>query len=484
VRTSELQPACQTTLNFLSLLSERGVFFFSWKNNHLLDKSLDGQRDLDLYVNHDHRSEFDKLLRESNGFYLSGQIEYPYIRHCYLICNRGLVHLHVYFKVLTGPSHLKEYQIPLSPSIKDIVLPLYHGVPVPNPDDSNLIYNLRRYLKITSLTGVIFYLRDIGDYGEERKHIDGLLLDSSQNDPGQNLSILDSDFVKRVELLKLSGQPGSILGDIYLGVKLRRLLRSYKIHSLFEGLAIAASNLVVRVFISLFKPRKNAINGGVTVAIQGPDGSGKSSIGNALYLALQKELKCHLYHYGIPNRTFIDRMIGRRIRNRASVTLQGGGAQNSAENSSSVGLVRAVHHCFLAYRRLKISKHALKVAAKGGIVIFDRYYMGEHVAIDGPKLDQSSPNFIIRILARLEKKIYSEVPRCDLGVNLRVAQATALSRNRSRDKELKECDAEIVSRYSVQNSASLLALQNMDIDNDGALNAAVDTILCEISRLI
>ena len=102
-------------LVFLDTLNSVGIEYVSWKNNHEINDSFEGKSDLDILVKNITRSKFGKIAALYGWLEVMNPIaSYPSISHFYKISKSGTVlHLHVYFDVITGESWLKEYNLPL-----------------------------------------------------------------------------------------------------------------------------------------------------------------------------------------------------------------------------------------------------------------------------------------------------------------------------------------------------------------------------------
>jgi thymidylate kinase len=115
-------------------------------------------------------------------------------------------------------------------------------------------------------------------------------------------------------------------------------------------------------------------------------------------------------------------------------------------------LLYAVRAVALAWDRRNLLAKSWRAAAKGEIVVSDRYPSNIIGAMDSPRLREQSGSSgwaagLYNRAARLEKSLYAQVPPPDIVIRLRVSLATAIERNRLRDKAGEESDDYIESRH-------------------------------------
>src|SRR5207237_10189892 len=94
----------------------------------------------------------------------------------------------------------------------------------------------------------------------------------------------------------------------------------------------------------------------------------------------------------------------------------------------------------------------VRSAAHGEIAICERYPSGTIGAMDSPRLrEHAGERGVIATLsnwlARLERRLYAQIPPPDIVLRLNVSIETAKIRNRERIKPDKESDAYLESRH-------------------------------------
>lgn len=94
--------------NFIEELNTNGVRYCHWKSNLSLSKSLSGQSDVDLLIHREDAGLFRTILSQL-GFRPAANKDgesFPSIEHHFALDEESgvLVHVHAYFRVITGDS--------------------------------------------------------------------------------------------------------------------------------------------------------------------------------------------------------------------------------------------------------------------------------------------------------------------------------------------------------------------------------------------
>src|SRR5215216_6331582 len=103
--------------NFIKELNATGMVYCHWKSNIRLAASLDGQTDIDLLLHREDADAFRAILRQLH--FRQAQLDddqpFPAMEHYYAPDEESgvLVHVHVYYAVITGESLAKNYRFPL-----------------------------------------------------------------------------------------------------------------------------------------------------------------------------------------------------------------------------------------------------------------------------------------------------------------------------------------------------------------------------------
>ena len=444
-------------LNFLNKLEIANIEYVSWKNNHEIELAINGKSDLDIYVPLKHQKKFLELAKSSNWISVVNPVAiYPYVEHFFFVSESGpTYHLHVYYKIVTGESWIKEYDLPIGDFL--IKNKSYtKGIFALEKRAQAYIFALRHLLKSSSISSRVLYLRDIESYKSEwflcNYNVKDLLnygpisLNKSLNSSGLssnfNLSNFFNSFKFRLSLIRH-------LRLNYL------LLPFYRVISFFN-----------RLLNKLIFHRKKVLgHKGVVIAISGVDGSGKSSMVHAVEVCFSGFLQVKRLSLGKPQGKlleFVRRLVSRKDK---KVNLQP--KEKSSRNTS---FIKSFSLLVLALLRLLEAWKSQYYVKKGYFVLVDRWPTREFGKMDGPKVISSSSSFNpVTIISKLEKIIYSIIPEADICIFLDVSVETAVKRNSMRLKDDKETDSEIYDRHKENNKNNPIAKKIIKFDNNGQL---------------
>ena len=152
-------------LRFFSELEEHDVKYCHFKSNNNLIPAVNGVDDLDLLIDPDSIDSFNEVLAKF-GMRMAhdrSTVVTPFVYHFFgSDPDTGLlVHLHVYFKIVTGGSILKNHWIRsekmlLSDRVKDPVT----GVYTPSPEADCILFIIRKMIEQPSPVENFLFHRD------------------------------------------------------------------------------------------------------------------------------------------------------------------------------------------------------------------------------------------------------------------------------------------------------------------------------------
>mgnify|MGYP005851046689 CR=1 FL=1 len=446
-------------LSFLSKLDDFGIPYVSWKNNHELEAYLGGEGDIDLLVSPAYRSEFIALALSAGWVELESPVaRYPSVCHLFRAGSVGRVyHLHVYFRVVTGESWLKEYMLPLENFLlENRVRAGGSGIWVLNNEVQKYLFALRHLLKGGSLSSRWLYFRELGSYAREWAACGGP--DGWEPDMGP---VALSEYVRSAHL------DGYQIGLPSIGAAVR--LR----YSLWPFLRVGGWTLPVRRvgnFLEralnkvLWKKKKVFPTGGLVIAISGVDGSGKSTMLSVMREFFSGFVTVESYQLGRPQGRLLE-----GVRRLVASRRWGQKRYGEAQSSLGTSLPRALAATVLSWIRLRTAQRAVLAAGRGHLVLVDRWPSAELGKMDGPRIAPggSSRLGLVERLGRFERWAYSRMPRADVCVVLTVNLESALARNRDRVKDEKESDDEIRRRFEENQTVKPIANKVIRFNNDG-----------------
>jgi thymidylate kinase len=447
---------------FLKKLDDASVHYVSWKNNHELSKALTGESDIDIFVPFDFRADFIMMCTEDGWLSVQNPVaKYPWVNHLYKPDGKFKIqHIHVYFKVVTGESWLKEYILPLdSWLIENRVRSVKFDVWVLSDKAQAYLFAIRHLLKCGSLSSRFLYSREFDSYRDEWLQCD------------QNVNAVKGEMPIALESFLIGSK-------LYSGsFSLPQLSTALKFRvSASPFLRVAWWSLPARRFMSFFHRVTNKLyygrkkilpNGGMLIAISGVDGAGKSTMLAEATDFFTSFLTVDRYHLGRPQEPVVEMF--RRLFARESIpTAKVKGLETNS--SSSVSIRKAISVAILAILRLRLARRAARRAAMGHLVLVDRWPTDMVGKMDGPRIHSCvKSGVLVDLCRRIEQWAYARMPRADICFYFEIPLEVAIDRNRNRIKDDKETDDEIRARFEGNRDIQLLARKTVCFNNAGEL---------------
>jgi len=447
-------------------LNKNNIKYCHWKSNINLNKAISGYDDLDLLVAKKDLSRFESAILSLN-FKLAANnfISFPGTKHFYgCDAQTGeIVHLHVYYKIITGPSLTKSYAF----DIENMILNNHlvndpSGMPIPQRYVEFVIYMIRTMTKFARLYEHILASKNIGNVRQEMSYL------YNEKDDGKIEFFLQAHF-PLLGLKFLKECMSAIIDQnhirlFYLGKKLCRKIDKYKRLSRCNELTELILQLLYRTSNKLFfHQKKRYPNGGIMIAVVGADATGKTTISNELYCWLSKNFTAHLIHAGKPPSTPLTYLVNLSIR--IVKLLKRKGVRGSIQNDCKLSLPLAVRLLTLAYDRMKLIRKFWQKSISGDIIICDRYPSANIGVMDSQRMQPTKVRGLKKILASWEQQCYESIPKPDIVLQLYVPVEIAIERNNLRNKTGKENEEFIRLRHK----------ENRHLSYEGGLIYSIDT---------
>ncbi|HEY7736131.1 MAG TPA: hypothetical protein VH813_04995 [Candidatus Limnocylindrales bacterium] len=447
----------------LRALEDGHVRYCHWKSTTGIARALEGRTDLDLLVDREDGARFSEIV--------SGLGFKPFISHVsrrfpgvadllgHDEATGRLVHLHVYHQLVLGEHHVKNHRLPIESVVLDSAV-VRDGIRVPSPEIEVAILAMRTLLKYRDVDALKDRFR-LGRRGGIPPDTMAELRDLRERTTPEevratierDLPMIPADVV--LELLDVAA------GDSRDEATLRRLrARVRGALAGFERLprrqaqarylqARLSRQWPVRQVVGALSRsqarRKAPASGGLTVAIVGPDGAGKTTTIDALteWLAWRVNVATLYLGSARPSRgAAAARAIvhaGRRADSGAR-RLLGAGHPMTRATGAAASLLDAMRALAEARDRQRRAAEGWRLATQGWLVIFDRYPLpgvrvGER-GMDGPRIVPPATGRLaglIRRLAVAEERVYRRIPPVDHLIVLRVRPDVAVGRKQPRD---------------------------------------------------
>ncbi len=481
--------------HFIGELNRSGIRYCIWKSNAALAEALSGQTDVDLLIHRKDANLFRTIL--SQLCFLPAVTKdsesFPSMEHYFALDEESgvLAHVHAYFRVITGESLSKNYRFP----IEDMLLQNTRevdSVRVPTKSAELVVFTLRMMLKHTSLMELVLLARY---WKQVKQEIEWLLesdpIDETLSFVNRWLPSLDTDlFSDCVAAIK---SPAPLFRRVILGHQLRSQLGLYARHSTVRGWLSGFQKFTIMLFRRLTRSQKGMIPrcGGAMIAFVGSEATGKSTLLAEMRGWLGEHFAVKQVHAGKPKSTILSaapNLFVPALRSilptyRSTYVEAECVSKEQSEKSRTVyPLLFAIRSVLLAFDRRSLLSRAFSRAANGTIVLCDRYPSLQSGALDSPQLSHlpvSQNRYSVRrLLAKIEARLYREIPLPDLVIYLSAPLEVTVSRNATRGK--KEPEDYVRRRHARSSNLKFVKTPIYEINTDLPL----DQTVLEVKRAI
>ncbi len=475
-------------------LERHEVRYCHWKSNVRLQDTLAGREDIDILVDPRDAEIFLDVLLDT-GFRLT-QSGFGY-GHPGVIHALGLDHdtaelcdVHAYFQIVSGDSMVKSYRLPIE---RDLLARcrVLHGVRVPEPAAELAVFVIRIILKHVTA----FEVRKCNrHYDKVVPELESLLAQCRRDDaaalctawfPAIDRPLFDA-------IISAVADPDAVAMRKQLGRQVARRLRPLR--RLSE--TAAQVSRLTRLYAVLERRRSgrrglSLLTGGAIVALVGPKGTGKSTLGREVAKRLGRYLAVRRIHAGKPPASPLSWMpLKLRPLLRAAMPGERPREQRKIRQRKQgrISLVYAAQRVLLAHDRSRLLRSAARDAASGFIVISDRYPSPTPGATDSSEFDaatiQSTPSPTTRRLMERERMIYATLPKPNLVLRLSAPLETAIMRDAERHKPAGPNAEAVRQRWQFESLGEFPGAELVQIDTDGPLDETVRAVVRAVWRAL
>jgi hypothetical protein len=429
------------------------IRYCSWKSNQHLAEGLAGLTDLDLLVDRRNAAAFRAIVaRHALKPVLPPRHgAFPGMEHLlgFDATTGRLFHLHVHYQLVLGERYVKNHRLPIEAAFLDRTGRL-HGVPVPRPELELSVLGIRTLLKYRARDVVkdVLRIRSPGIPAQTVAELRWLLERTTVEEVRAALrplgDVLPAEIVcGLVEVLTHAPRSGSML--LRLRTRLRRSMKAYRRRGRLRASAEYLRTVWRRRGRFRRKPIETGmlpIGGGLSIAVVGADGSGKSTVTAALAEWLSWKLEVRVLYMGSKQPSRASRSLYLAFRafrrgHRTAAGRFGPGSVVARAIAWARDVALALHHLSIGTDRLRRRRRGGREARDGHVVIFDRFPLEslgsrlEHRLLDGPQLDSvlnGSRSGVVRWLSRGEVRMYRRFGLPDQLIVLDVRPEVAGSR--------------------------------------------------------
>lgn len=488
----------------IAALAEHNIRYCHWKSNLRLERSLLGKTDLDLLVDREQTSTFRQILHEQGikPVHAAPGRHYPAIEN-YLGFDHAtgsLFHLHVHYQLVLGEQFVKNYRLPLEYDFLDSTQ-LRHNVKIPSPELEIIVLSIRILLKyrFRDLLRDFLPYRSTGISADFRKEIQWLMAQTNRESILRTLDriaeIVPGELI--IAFLDITGT-GRKAGFklLFLRNRLRRAFSLFQRTNPLSALGHYFSEMWSRRKSLRSSPitKMTLPTGGLTLAVIGADGAGKSTLTRSLAQWLFWKLDAHVYYLGSKQPTARSKFLYSvyRIMRRLHRIVAGLFGENTFIGKPIAGLrdyFLYCHNVSLGQDRYQRYVAGMKRSMAGSVVIFDRYPLESiNPQIGSGRMDGSKiaalvgdrGGAVVRILARAEKTLYEGIRPPDHLAILNVSPEVSLQRKPDHKQDVVEAKSQLVGQLATLAESDARCLRTFQINADRPF----DEVFLELKRKV
>lgn len=436
------------------------IMYCHWKSNNMLERSASGDNDLDLLIDRADGLRFTELLSRLGFKQAQAPVDkqMPGVLDYYGYDEKAekWVHVHAHYQLIMGHDMTKNFRLAIEKSYLESAVQgdLFK---VPSVEFEFVVFIIRMVLKHSTWDAIIG--REGKLKASEQKELTYLQAHMNQERVQEilkyHLPFIGIDlFENCVQAL----QPGSsVWTRVKTAQELQIKLRANAVYSLpidtFLKLWRRAVLMIQRrIFKSSSKYRLEI--GGAMIAILGGDGAGKTTAVDALHAWLSKNFESTRVHMGKPAWSWLTITV-RSILKVGQILrfypLEASFDETLEQKSLiSPGYPYLIREVCRARDRYWTYIKARRLAAKGALVILDRFPLPQIQIMDGAQTEQFirqlqegaqakrflSPHLdsrFARFLVKLEENYYHQIVSPELLIVLRVDPEIAVQRKTDED---------------------------------------------------
>ena len=441
LRTSTVRQASATLIERLAAALEgAGIAYCQWKGHSKRNRWLTGAGDLDLLVDPAAWSALVEVLLQL-GF--KRAVAPPWLQlpgvDSYLGCDPAggpLVHVHAYHRIVIGLPWRTTYTVPLAETVLAGATPSFL-VRAPAPEHELLLVLLQAAQRST--------VRDIVQRGRA-DWIATTRRELLRLEPRAEWSELVATLER--DLPSVSVRLFERCLDAFLSgasrwrtcVLARALTWGLRPFARPPALGATPRAIAARVASAVGLPApvegKGLVTGGRVLALVGGDGAGKTTCATELTAWLGRELATLRVHLGRPPRSLATLAVGAALKVARWLNR---GLEDHLE------LLRCV--C-TARDRYRLYRRAWRFAARGGVVIAERYPIPANYALCGPSEEQgvqtTLDTWVARLLRRVEWTYYEWMRSPDATIVLQLDPELAVRRKTDEPADYVRARVQIV----------------------------------------
>jgi thymidylate kinase len=439
-------PPLDLIATLAAALDDAAVSWCHWKSNEAIDRSASGDNDLDLLIARGDAGRFEEVLARL-GFRVArppADRQLPGILDHYGVddATGTVVHVHAHYQLVLGDDMTKNVRLPVERAYLRSCTRV--GLfPLPSAEFEYIVFVLRMVLKHSTVDGQLD--RKARLTASERRELAYL---EERIDPAE-VARLVSTHVPFVGLRLFNAcrrAASEQLGHAARAVVAARLVVALRAHTRHREVLDVGLRVWRRRWrrygrrLPWLTSKKRLDHGGLIIALVGGDGSGKSTAADMLAAHLGHTFEVVRVHMGKPEWSRLTRLVKRPMRRLRQYGLFRTTSAPAWHDFGGrfPGLGYILWHTLTARDRALTYQRARRAAARGAVVVSDRFPVHGIRFMDGPRTDLPGVDGrpAARWLAQRERRYYDHILPPDVTIVLRVPPAVAVERRSGENADV------------------------------------------------
>lgn len=433
--------------DFFKALDKNAIRYCHWKSIDRMDEVMDGRTDIDLLIDKQQIALFNTILAQFKVISVRPRfwMTYPAMEDYLLYDDKvgKFFHLHLHYKLIMGKKNAKEYILPLDK--------LYFDNSIKHEKYDTLVIKPEIDLIMLHLRYAVKYTRFQKVYQKIRKFKVSEIKEMNYLNPLCDKDIL-LDFTKKIDEILNTDQRIfnyfdkefhlNPLKNISKTIQLKKSISLFKRVSSFEVYTFRKLRKYLNLYAALGRNNaKHPVQSGMTIALVGCDGSGKTTITDTIIKELRSKVSARKYYMGFNARSFSFKTKLLALLSYAPRSAKFIFKGDFGKKINIFGQLIIEYGGYLD--RKKLYKQSLRDKANGMIGFYERFPLKN--TIDYPQCFYNKKDldiiqkskYLTKLKSKLEKK-YETFQPADLNFFINTPTKTIRERREMSDKTFEK----------------------------------------------